>query len=162
MSTCNFKRMNYNMPMICGYLDFEECKTSYEEETGEEYSELMFYDEQEEQIREAQEMAESFSAGLKYHNITIKSGYYDGFQFWVEEKTADLFDLDRNSDYCIDNDDAYYYYDLCRSKVLREADAEKRKISKWLLSLDGNGYEAIVCLGVFSNGEAVYRRLRDF
>lgn len=56
--------------------------------------------------------------------------YYYGFQFWIEEKFSNYFDLDKSSEYCIDNDDAHYYFDMFRSQALRASDAEKRKIAK--------------------------------
>ena len=75
------------------------------------------------------------------------------------EKYSNEFDLDKSSKYCIDNDDAKYYFDVYRSVALREADREKRKIAKWLESLAKNGdFEILVCVGRFSNGEAVYSR----
>ena len=109
--------------------------------------------------RSAREMAENFTAGLKFHTVTVLPGYYEGFQFWVEEKHSDYFDLDRESEYCIDNEYARYYFDTCRSKALRAAEAEKRRIIRWLVALDGKGFDILVCKGVFSNGIAVYAKL---
>ena len=157
MSTRNFKPMEYGMPLVCGGLrDYEDLKAEYEEEFGEEYTEGMYYFDLECEYDEAAYMAEDFSRGLKYHKVSVKSGYYVGFQFVVEED-CEAGDLEKDSPYCIDNEDAHYYYGMCRSKVLREADAEKRKINKYLESLDGM-YEILVCVGVFSNGEAIYEK----
>ena len=158
MGTTNFMRMGYGMPMVCGHLDYLEMKEDYEAETGEEYAEWMYYDDQEEQFREAEELAAEFSENLKYHTVSVEPGYYDGFQFWVQEKSDGYFNFDKDSERCIDNEDAHYYYDLCRSKVLRAAEAEKRKISRWLESLDGNGFEILVCVGIFSDGTGVYKK----
>lgn len=156
MGTRNFRPMEYGMPLVCGSLDFDALKDAYERETGEEYTEGMYYWDQEDFINEAIAMAERFTENLKFHSVTVVAGYYDGFQFWVEENHKDDFSLERESEYCIDNEDARYYFDMCRSKVLRAAEAEKRKIEKWLENLDGNGFEILVCVGVYSNGYAIY------
>lgn len=134
MATANFKTMEYGMPLVVG---------------GTEYFE---------DIKAAEELAENFTENLKYHDITVVGGYYSGFQFYVEEKYSNKFDLDKQSIYCIDNYDAHYYFDVCKSVAIREADREKRKIRKWLESLENHGYEIIVCIGRFSNGEAIYEK----
>lgn len=155
MSTANFQNMEYDMPMICGRTFqqvADDCKINY----GEELSEEEFYFCEQEDYEKAKELSENFTSDLMFHNITVISGYYSGFQFYVEEKFNAYFDLDKNSEYCIDNDDAYYYFDMCRSKALRAAEAEKRKIKRWLHKLTENGFNEIVCTARFSNGEACY------
>ena len=139
MSCQNFQRMNYDMPMVCGCIDCDD-----EFEIEDEY----FL---------AKHLANSMSQSLKYHNVTVVSGYYYGFQFYVDEKYSSQFDLSKESEYCIDNDDAHYYFDMCRSEVIRKADAEKNRIRKWLERIAVEyGYEILVCVGIFSNGEAIY------
>lgn len=157
MSTSNFEPMKYDMPLVCGGLGYyEDYKKEYESVYDEEYTEDMFYYDLDCEFDYAVELAEEFSEGLKYHEVTVKGGYYQGFQFYVEE-TCKGGDLDKNSPYCIDNEDAHYWYDMCRSKVLRSAEAEKRKINKWLEEIGKmEGFEILVCGGVFSNGEAIY------
>lgn len=162
MSAPNFRLMDYNMPMVCGgygIKDFGKLKAEYEAEYDEEYTEGMYESDMEFESEEAEQMAENFSNGLKYHKVEIEGGYYYGFQFTVSELYGKQFDLDKSSEYCIDNDDAHYYFDCCRSKAIREADAEKRKIRKWLEETAAKcDFEILVCLGIFSNGEAVYDR----
>jgi len=168
MGAPNFKRMLYDMPMIVGVCrmpSYEESKAEYEAETGEEYDETAYeldcqflFDDEYEQ---AEALVSEIQDTLTFHDITIESGRYFGFQFFVEEKYSAQFDLDKESEYCIDNEDARYYFDMCRSRVLRAADAEKRKIEKWLAGLDRRGFERIVCLGVFSNGEAIYEQYTE-
>lgn len=140
MSTANFKPMEYNMPMICGGLTNDEidCQVDFEL---------------------AEQLAENFSQGLTFHRITIESGYYYGFQFWVEETYSTKFDLDKSSEYCIDNDEAHYYFDMFRSQALRAANVEKRKITKWLESLQDEGFDILMCIARFSNGEAQYSKV---
>lgn len=141
MSCPNFEPMKYGMPMVCGGLYLEEDEDGYWE------------------FEDASYLAKKFTKELKYHDVNVQSGYYYGFQFVVDEKLSSQFDLDKDSEYCIDNEDAHYYYNMCRSQVIRKADAEKRKIRKWLEKIaEDYGYEILVRTALFSNGEAVYER----
>ena len=144
MSTANFYPMKYNMPLVCGGGDCYDENGNFDQFLADD--EYWF----------ANRLMKNFASDLVYHNISIKSGYYCGFQFYVSEKHEDLFDLDKASEYCIDNEDAHYYYDKCRSKVLRSADSEKRKIRRWLESLKKEGFHILVVKAVFSNGEVWY------
>lgn len=137
MSTANFKSMEYGMPMVCGGMNEDEFDNMIEYERAEY-------------------LAENFTADLQFHDISIECGHYQGFQFYVEEKYSGYFDLDKESKCCIDNEDAHYYFDMCRSKAIRAADAEKRKINKWLENLENDGFVILVCAVRFSNGEAYY------
>lgn len=168
MSAPNFKFMLYNMPLVtgaCSMPSYEESKKEYEEENGEPYSVEMYYGDcyfwQEIKAREAEELIEEIQDTLQFHDITIEGGRYYSFQFFVEEKYSGYFDLDKNSRYCIDNEDAHYYFDMCRSRALRAADAEKRKIRKWLEGLEKRGFDKLVCVAMFSNGEAIYERYNE-
>jgi len=160
MPAPNFRSMLYGMPMVCGGMeDFDDLKTAFEEDYGEEYTMAQYQLDMEDEYENAVSLAKAFSENLVYHYVTVESGYYSGFQFFVEEKYSAIFDLDRNSKYCIDKESARYYFGLCRSSALREANAEKRKITRWLENLAGNsGYEVLVCTARFSNGEAFYER----
>ena len=111
------------------------------------------------EFERAKKLAKEFSNELNFHDIRIEGGYYRGFQFFVEEKYSGYFDLDKSSEYCISNDDAHYYFDMCRSKAIRAADAEKRRITRWLISLQDKGFDILVCTARFSNGEACYSKL---
>lgn len=159
MSTPNFEFMKYNMPLIIADMDYYDLKEQYEEEFDEEFTEEMFYDEMDFRADDMVCLANEFNKTLKYHTVEVKDGYYADMQFVVYEKYENDFDLSKDSPYCIDNEDAHSYFDMCRSKVLRQADAEKRRIYKWLKSLKDQGYTELVCDGVFSNGEAVYSRV---
>lgn len=98
-------------------------------------------------------------ADMDYNDfrVEVQDGHYCDVQFIV--RTYEDLDFNRESPYCIDNEDAHYYFDECRSKVLRKADAEQRKVYKWLKNLKKEGYTELRCDGVFSNGEAVYSRV---
>jgi len=138
MSAPNFRPMEYDMPLIVGGMEDLPEYDLYEE----------FYD--------AERLADDMTEDLKYHEITVIGGYYQGFQFYVMEKYADQFDLCYDSPYCIDNDDSHYYFDKCRSAAIRAAEAEKRKIRRWLNGLRDRGYDCLICTGRFCSGEASY------
>lgn len=85
---------------------------------------------------------------LAFHKLELKDGYYDGVQIYVVEK---------ENPHELDNDDCNYYYDMCRSKAIRKYDSEIRKINKWMDKVASQyGWKEIYCVGVFSNGEAIY------
>lgn len=155
MSCPNFAKMEYDMPLICGKT-FAQMAEEYNRAFGEELTDEIFYEEERFQAEVAEKLAEEFTKTLEFHDITVKDGHYTSFQFFVEEAYSNYFDLDKNSKYCIDNDDAHYYFNMCRSQALRKADAEKRKIKKWLLSMKNQGFNLVCMTGMFSNGEAVY------
>ena len=153
MSTPNFEFMKYDMPLIIADTDYYQMKEDYEKEFNEEYTEDMFEDDCYYIADNMRRLAENFTKTLNYHTVDIQDGYYSGIQFIVYENNECLFDLSKDG---ISNEDAQYYYGECRSKVIRKADAEKRKIYKWLKSMKDYGYLELSCDGVFSNGEAVY------
>ena len=94
---------------------------------------------------------------LAFFEVGLMSGYYVGVQFDVNFKMRWGCELDPEE---MDNDDAHYYFDCCRSVMLRKYERERRKLAKKLKALaDDFGFEEIVCVGVFSNGEAVYRKV---
>lgn len=155
MSCPNFATMKYDMPLICGKT-FAQMAEEYNREFGEELTDEVFYAEERFQAEDAERLAEEFTRSLEFHNVTVESGHYCSFQFFVEEKYSNYFDLDKNSRCCIDNDDAHYYFDMFRSQALRKADAEKRKIKKWLLSMKNQGFNLVHMTGMFSNGETTY------
>ena len=91
---------------------------------------------------------------LKFFRLSLKGGYYGGVQFDVDwnERVGDPEELD--------NEDAHYYFDCCRSEMLRRYKSERRTLAKRLKQLaDYHGFEEIRCVGMFSNGEAVYERV---
>lgn len=92
---------------------------------------------------------EEFNNTLTFHKITFESGYYSGVQLYVEEM---------ENPHELDNEDCHYYYDMCRSQAIRKYDAEIRKINKWMEKTAVEyGWRKLHCLGVFSNGEAIYQ-----
>lgn len=93
-----------------------------------------------------------FKRSLQWHEITLKNGYYDGIQMYVEETTGwcDVEDMT--------NEDTRYEFDMCRSEFLRKYRSEQNFINNKLLPYiaERTGFRKLNCLGVFSNGEAVY------
>ena len=126
MSTCNFVTMD-DFPLVCGgmfseYADL--CKKQYEEDEDEDimdFAEEHMGEINDEILFDAQVYehdAEKFSDDLQYYTVSIEDGYYDGWQFYVTPN----YDLDEdalNENSWLDNEDAHYYFDKCRSKVLR-------------------------------------------
>lgn len=137
MGAANFMLMEYGMPLVCGTPGADEW------DAMDEYE-------------QAEQLAAEFTESLTFHDVTIKSGYYESFQFYVEERYSGYFDLDKESRYCIDNDNAHYYFDMCKSRALRAADAEKWKIARWLEKLTEYGFNTYVITARFSNGETWY------
>ena len=154
MGAPNFEPMNYDMPLICGRTYgqmYSDLADDGEEVTNED---IFFYEDK--LFEDAEDLAENMNGMLTFHKITVIGGRYDSFQFQVEEIYSGMFDLDRDSRDCIDNEDAHYYFDMCRSQALLAADAEKRKIRKWLNNLTTIGFNKVECSNFFSNGEAEY------
>ena len=157
MSTPNFEFMKYGMPLIIAETPcYDDMKEQYEEDTGEEYDEDIYCMDCQFIAEDMQNLADEINDTLEYFTVEVQDGYYSDLQFIVNQVYENMFDLDKDSKYCIDNEDAHYYFGECRSKVLRKADAEKRRIYKWLKSMKNLGYIELNCDGVFSNGEAIY------
>lgn len=93
-------------------------------------------------------LMEDFNNTLVFHEITFKSGYYDGIQLYVEEK---------ENPHELDNEDCKYYFDMCKSEAIRKYDAEIRKINRWMDKVaTKHGWRELNCIGIFSNGEVIY------
>lgn len=155
MSTANFKAMNFGMPMIIGRT-IRQLAEYYDQVYGEVLDDDMICIYEQDDFDEASELAESFSSGLTFHTVEVIGGYYSGFQFFVKEKYERMFDLDMKSEFCIENDDAHDYFGMCRSAAIRKANAEKRRIEKWLNQLAGNGYNKVGGYTSFSDGSVIY------
>lgn len=159
MGTCNYiSQDNFDL-YITEYEVDEEYIKEYEEENecefDIEFDSEIFY---EDIYREAERLANELNKELMFYQIEIRSGYYDGLQTVIQ--CTDWYNgYDNVED--ISNDDCHYYFDMCRSKALRKHKAEVNKINRKLLPLFEKelGFEHIRCIGVFSNGEAVYERV---
>ena len=100
------------------------------------------------------EEAERFSDDLTFFKVSIRSGYYAGMQFYVDEPE------DRPED--LNNEDCRYNWDLCRSVAIRKREREQRKVIRWMEKTAKEwNMEQLVCVGRFSNGECLYQRADD-
>lgn len=105
------------------------------------------------QLREVGAAMEKLNDGYEFHELSVRGGYYTGTQFYVDEKFHGGYE--RMEDY--DNEDAQYYYGMCRSALLRKYGAEVRRIRRDMVKLaEEFGYMRLLVVGRFSNGEAVY------
>ena len=106
---------------------------------------------------EVRESMAEINKELDFFEVGLESGYYTGVQFTVNFKMRWGCELDPEE---LDNEDAHYYFDCCRSEMLRRYKRERRKLGKKLAGLaKEHGFEEIVCVGIFSNGEAIYRKV---
>lgn len=145
MSTCNYTtQSDFNL-----YIYDEDLDDTLDEDTAindYDFSMACVYE-------ESKRLAKELSKELMFHDIEIKSGYYTGIQTYVKKYYEDIEQLD--------NEDCHYYFDMCRSKAIRKYKAEVKRINKKLLPKFKTelGFDHIKCVGVFSNGEAIYERV---
>ena len=94
---------------------------------------------------------DSFNETLTFFKVVLRNGYYRGVQTLVECE---------NDPHELDNEDCRYYWDMCRSQAIRKHEAEQRRVVKYLKHLKDEGFDELICVGIFSNGEAVYEYVR--
>ena len=101
------------------------------------------------------------NVNLLFHKITIRSGYYDGLQLYVElSSDADQAGFTDDGPEYVDNESARYYFDMYRSQAVRRFESEQRKVNR-ILARIGRAY-GMDKLGVyarFSNGETWYTKI---
>lgn len=172
MATANFWSMG-NFPLwardfyeevkICPECHLMQEKENNKcDECGHDLSDIEvedYYDEWEAQDTCAtiQKELENINNDLIFHKIELRSGYYSGVQFYCETKD---FDEDKNGELDLDNEDAHYYYDMCRSQARRKYKTEINKINKLLKKLGKEyGFDAYGVSARFSNGETWYTKI---
>lgn len=90
---------------------------------------------------------------LVFHKIELKSGYYSDVQIFCKEI---------ENPHELDNYDCKYYFDMYKSQAIRAYDAEIKRINKKILpKFKDLGFFKINCIGVFSNGEAIYELAKN-
>lgn len=90
---------------------------------------------------------------LKFYELDVSSGRYDGLQFTVEELHGSFLDI--SEDWT--NADCKEQFRLCKSKTLKALKAEQREVKSQLrLLARAYGFKKVFLSGIFSNGEAVY------
>lgn len=106
------------------------------------------------------ECKEELKRGLEFFTVTLMGGHYGGVQFYVElDKNLHNWGstIDEVLEY-IDNEDTRYYYDMRKSEFKRKIISEVNFINKKYLPLLARktGFKKYNCIGIFSNGEAIY------
>ena len=142
MATANFGTMKYDMPLIVGGFR-DENDPDWEWHNCEE-------------IECIKEDLADFNDTLKHFEVGIESGYYDGFQFTVEQTDEywDYEDLPTMTD-----DDADYYYGDTVENIRKEFEQDLKNIKEYLYNLKANGFKELIKVAQFSNGEAMYKEV---
>ena len=160
MGTCNYiTQSDFDLYTIAYSRPTQEEIENFIIETGEMFDEdfdcEMFYHDM---YRNAKQLAARLTNELIFHEINIGFGYYDGLQTFVKSGDWDCYHNIED----MDNDACKYYFGMCRSKAIRKHNAEVNRINKKLLPLFEKklGFDHIRCIGVFSNGEAIYERVK--
>lgn len=142
MATANFETMKYDMPLIVGGF-YDENDPDCEWQSYEEFE-------------CTKEDLADFNDTLKHFELGIESGYYDGFQFTVEQTDEywDYEDLPTMTD-----DDADYYYGDTVENIRKEFEQDLKNIKEYLYNLKANGFKELIKVAQFSNGEAMYKEV---
>ena len=142
MATANFGTMKYDMPLIVGGF-YDENDPDWEWHNCEE-------------VECIKEDLADFNDTLKHFEVGIASGYYDGFQFTVEQTDEywDYEDLPTMTD-----DDADYYYGDTVENIRKEFEQDLKNIKEYLYNLKANGFMELIKVAQFSNGEAMYKQV---
>lgn len=149
MSTANFCTMQ-NFPLYVKTDDDFYYETEDGERIFDEVAVLDFCNEVEDEL-------ENINDNLIFHKITLKSGYYSGLQFYVEEVHDNLEDFIRYWD----NYDCRYHFGFYKSQAVRKFRGEINKVNRILKKLAAAyGFEEYCVSAVFSNGEVWYSKAR--
>ena len=138
----------------CNYITQSDFDLYIMQERGDET-----YEELELIYNEAKWLATSLNNELTFYKIIITEGYYVGLQTFIQgtewQIQTECFEE-------LSNEDCHYYFGMCRSEAIRKHNAEVSRINKKLLPLFEKelGFDHIRCIGVFSNGEAIYERVK--
>ena len=142
MATANFGTMKYDMPLIVG---------GFRDENDPDWEWHNY-----EEVERIKEDLADFNDTLKHFEVGIESGYYDGFQFTVEQTDEywDYEDLPTMTD-----DDADYYYGDTVENIRKEFEQDLKNIKEYLYNLKANGFKELIKVAQFSNGEAMYKEV---
>ena len=140
MSTCNFKHQPF-FPMYV--VDDGFFNVGDDADSRYEFDEFLY--------REIEKTVEDFSSDLKFFSISLKSGYYAGAQVYIE----DIHGFNWGAGW--DDEDCRYWFDECRTEVIKAYNSEISKIKRWLRNDIANaGFREIRKIAQFGNGEAIY------
>lgn len=97
----------------------------------------------------------ALSKDLNFFKVTVRSGYYTGVQLFVEDG-----DWGHGDPAELDEEECYYYYGLSQSAAQALWDKEMAIVKEGMRKIAENwGMMELACIGVFSNGEAVYSKV---
>ena len=164
MSAANFKSMD-NFPLIVAGEEYvkvcPECGVSNGndadvcEDCGASLADVdSVYDEwgMDSMASEMNHAAEDLNFYLRFHEVSVESGYYSGVQFYVHEK----YDVES-----MDNEDTNYEFGMCRSVALRKYKSEVNFICRKLREAKDNlGLMELGVTARFSNGEVWYSEIK--
>lgn len=159
MSTANFVTMK-NFPLwVKSDLDF--CYLTLadnDEETDETYFDEFY---QSCFIDDVTEELESLTENLTFFKCRVVSGYFTGLQILVEiSKYADEAGFTENGGEYADDDSCDYYLDMTLAEAEKAFREEVIKVNEALETIGkSNDMTKIACIGVFSNGEAIYKTI---
>lgn len=143
MSTANFWSMD-NFPLYVFDVDFDE-----DEENLNSDWDWWYYNEG----KMIEDEIDNFNDSLRFHKVSLKSGYYAGVQFYVE----DMEKMDKYPEEYT-NDECQYLFGMCRSKTFRAYHSEQNKIRKWLKKISKEyNFKELKVIESFSNGETFYQ-----
>ena len=103
-------------------------------------------------VSDMERVAAELNDAQQFFEVSVKSGYYSGVQFYVEDRHGDVTTYD--------NEGAKYEFGVCRSEMLRRFKVAGNRVRRGLHKAKKElGLDEIVCYARFSNGECVYRRV---
>lgn len=159
MATCNFETMHFDMPLVCGGLDYDERKQVREQEDGEEYTYEDYDADLQFEIEDCEAELERLNKDLEFFKVEMKSGYYEGWQWQVEWDNSYDYETAMDMD---DKDETIYWYDYTPSELRKAIKAELKVIKNYLMRLVKDyGYLNLYKYAQFDNGEAIYKRVGE-
>lgn len=164
MSTCNFWTMKNFPLMVMGNYDACKWVLGDEDENGipyEDYSnediweawDVLDYEFEHDELHQERDI---LNDSLKWYCVTLRSGYYEGVQFYVETNYTDFDAKIPTMGLAWDDESCLDEFGLNRGETRQMIAEEERKINEFLQSTTDYGFRELICGGVFSNGEAVY------
>lgn len=162
MGACNFWTMDdfdlwvMDDEKVCDFYLGEEFK---KENEIEEYSYDNINFAYDILMEEIQSDFDDLKSKLEWYKIELRSGYYEGMQFYIDTEWRGI---DEKADWLSskpliwDDEECLSEFGLTRQQTIEMIEKEKKLINEFLENSKDYGFYKINCVGVFSNGEAVY------
>lgn len=115
------------------------------------------------ELKEIDDKIDEFNDTLIFHKVEIKSGYYQGVQFYVDckyrvNRNNELYDFETDEDVQLEYDFDSKYNTI--AEMQKGYEDEIHKINSWLERIGKNfGFEKYGVVARFSNGETMYTKL---